>query len=281
MLIDANGIELWVEDHGPTAPGPRKAPILLLSGSDATTLRWPAGLVDALRNAGHRAIAYDHRDCGASTKIDPDTPYRLDALAGDAVAVLDALGIDRAHVVGYSMGGAIAQVLALDAPDRVLTLTLASTTPGLGDERLPFAADWFVERMTERLFGAPPRTDDDRIEWIVDLYRLLAGTRYPFDEAAQRALARAELERCWYPESGHGVAVGASPSRLDDLARISARTLVVHGTADPVFALEHGQALAAGIPDARLVTIDKLGHEVPALFAAELADLVLTHLANL
>jgi pimeloyl-ACP methyl ester carboxylesterase len=277
MLMDVNGLELWVEDHPPSSAGPHEVPILLLSGSDATTLRWPPALIDALTGAGHRVVAFDPRDCGASTKIDPDTPYRLDALAADAIGVLDTLDIARAHVVGYSMGGAVAQVLALDAPERVATLTLVSTTPGLGDERLPFAADWFVERMTERLFAPPPRTTDERIAWIVDLYRLLAGTRHPFDEEGQRALAAAELERCWYPESGHGLAVGASPSRLDRLGEIGAPTLVIHGSADPVFAPEHGHALAAGIPDARLLTIDGLGHEVSA---RDLAGLLLAHVAH-
>ncbi len=277
-LVDVNGVELWVEDRTP-APE-HGAPILLLSGSDATTLRWPPALIAALAGAGHRVVAFDHRDCGASTKIDPDTPYRLDTLAADACGVLDALGIERAHVVGYSMGGAVAQVMALRSPERVLTLTLVSTTPGLGDERLPFAADWFIERMTERLFAPPPRTDKDRIAWIVDLYRLLAGTRHPFDEDGQRVIARAELERCWYPESGHGVAVGASPSRLDDLEQINAPTLVVHGTADPVFAIEHGRALADRIPGACLVTVDDLGHEVPGAFGAELAALIRSHVTR-
>ena len=131
--------------------------------------------------------------------------------------------------------------------------------------------------MTERLFAAPPRTTDERIAWIVDLYRLLAGTRHPFDEEGQRALAAAELERCWYPESGHGLAVGASPSRLDRLGEIGAPTLVIHGSADPVFAPAHGRALAAGILDARLVTIDGLGHEVSA---QDLASLLLAHVAH-
>jgi len=276
MLIAANGIELWVEQHG----DPDGVPIVLLSGSDATTLRWPASLVAPLAADGRRVITYDHRDSGASTKVDPDAPYRLDTLAADACALFDAMGIDAAHLVGYSMGGAVAQIVALDAPGRVRSLTLIATTPGSGDERLPFAADWFVERMAERLFAPPPRTHDDRVAWIVELYRLLAGSRVVFDEAGQRAIADAEIARSWYPESGHGVAVGSSPSRLDDLARITARTLVVHGTADPVYALGHAYALAEGISNARLVVIDGLGHEVPAGFGAELAALILEHIAT-
>jgi pimeloyl-ACP methyl ester carboxylesterase len=276
MVIEVNGVELWVEAHG----DPAGEPVLLLAGSDATTLRWPAPLLDALVASGRRVIAYDHRDSGGSTKTDPDEPYLLDDLAADAAALLDALGIERAHLVGYSMGGAVAQVLALDHPDRVVTLTLLSTTPGLGDERLPFAADWFVERMAERLFAPPPRDHEGRVAWIVELYRLLAGSRTPFDEAHQTALAEAELARAWYPESGHGIAAGASPSRLDRLGEITAPTLVVHGTADPVFALEHAHALHAGIPGARLELVEGLGHEVPAGYAADLAAIVLEHLGG-
>lgn len=273
-MIAVNGIELWVDEHG----DPAGEAVLLLSGSDATTLRWPASLLDALVAGGRRVITYDHRDSGGSTKIDPDAPYLLDDLAADAAGLLDALGIERAHLVGYSMGGAVAQVLALDHADRVATLTLVATTPGLGDDRLPFAADWFVERMAERLFAPPPRDDEARVAWIVDLYRLLAGPRHTFDESHQAALAAAELSRAWYPESGHGIAAGASPSRVDRLGEITAPTLVVHGTADPVFALEHAHALHAGIPGARLELIEGLGHEVPAAFGADLAALVLDHL---
>jgi pimeloyl-ACP methyl ester carboxylesterase len=276
MLIASNGIDLWVEEQGP----PDGPALLLVAGSDATTLRWPGSLVEPLVAAGFRTVAYDHRDCGASTKIDPDRPYRLDAMAGDAIGVLDALGVERAHVVGYSMGGAIAQLLALDHPGRVASLVLVASTPGLGDERLSFASEWFVDQMAERLFAAPPRTHDERVGWIVDLYRMLAGPRYPFDDAAQRALAEAELARCWYPESGHGVAVGSSPSRLDVLARITAPTLVVHGSADPVFPIDHAQALATAIPHARLVVVDGLGHEVPAAFGSSLAELVLGHVGG-
>lgn len=277
MLIAVNGVELWVERHA--AGGANGTPVLLLAGSDATTLRWPAAFIDALVAAGHPVDAYDHRDSGASTKVDPDTPYALADLATDAVALLDALGVAEAHLVGYSMGGAVAQVVALDHPERVASLTLVASTPGLGDERLPFAADWFVERMAERLWNPPPRTDPERVAWIVDLYRMLAGLRYPFDEDAQRALAAAELARGWCPESGHGIAAGAAPSRLDRLREIGVPTLVVHGTADPVFALAHGEALAAGIPGARFEVVDELGHEVPAPFGAELATMVLAHLA--
>jgi pimeloyl-ACP methyl ester carboxylesterase len=270
-LVPTNGVELWIEEDGDAA-----APVvLLLGGADSSALRWPAGFVAALVDAGRRVVRVEHRDSGCSTKIDPDAPYRLEDLALDTVGVLDALGVDAADVVGYSMGGAVAQLLALDHAPRVRALVLLATTPGMGDDRLPFAADWFVERMSERLFAPPPRTDADRVAWTVDLYRLLAGERYPFDEAGQRDLAEAELARCWYPESGHGVASTASPSRLDRLDAVAAPTVVVHGSHDPVYTLAHGEALAAGIPGATLVVVEGLGHEVPAAFSADLAALVL------
>ena len=271
QLVTTNGIELWVEDDGDAAD----PVVLLLGGADASALRWPEACVATLVAAGRRVIRVEHRDSGLSTKIDADELYGLDELALDTAGALDALGIDAVDIVGYSMGGAVAQVLALDHPERVRTLTLVATTPGAGDERLPPPADWFVDRMGERLFAPPPRSDDERIAWTVELYRLLAGERYPFDEDAQRAIAAAELARVWYPESGHGIAATASPSRLERLDAIAAPTTVVHGTHDPVYALEHGDALARGIPDATLVVIDGLGHEVPAAFAAELAALVL------
>jgi pimeloyl-ACP methyl ester carboxylesterase len=273
---DVGDLRLWVEDDGdPGAPA-----VLLLNGSDATVLRWPAALITTLVDAGYRVVRFDTRDCGLSTKIDPDDPYRLEDLAADALGVLDAVGVDRAHVVGYSMGGAVAQVLALDHPDRVRTLTLIAATPGAGDDRLPDPEEWFVHRMAERLFEPPPRDADGRAAWVVDLYRLLAGDRYPFDETTQRTLAEAEVARSWYPESGHGIAVNASPSRLDRLGTISAPTLVVHGTRDPVYAIEHGEALAAAIPAAQLVRVEGLGHEVPAAFAPELADRLLALFAQ-
>jgi pimeloyl-ACP methyl ester carboxylesterase len=168
---------------------------MLLSGSDASVLRWPHELVDALVAAGCRVVRFDTRDCGLSTKIGPDQPYRLADLAADALGVLDALGIDRAHVVGYSMGAAVAQLLALDHADRVRTLALVAGTPGASDDRLPEPDEWFVHRMAERLFEPPPREPDAQAAWLVDLYRLLAGTRYRFDEDAQRALAEAEVAR--------------------------------------------------------------------------------------
>jgi pimeloyl-ACP methyl ester carboxylesterase len=280
-LVPANGIELWAEIDGPrTDPGGDTPVIVLLGGADATALRWPAELVHALVDAGHLVVRLEHRDSGRSTKIDADEPYRLEDLAADVAGALGALGIAEADVVGYSMGGAVAQVLALRHPPLVRSLVLVATTPGAGDERLPGPDDDFVGQMANRLFSPPPRTREERIHWTVGLYRMLAGTRYEFDEIGQRELAAAELDLGWYPESGHGVAATASPSRLDRLAEITVPTLVVHGDRDVVYAVEHARALEAGMPAATMVVVEGLGHEVPAAFASELASLVLRHVTR-
>jgi pimeloyl-ACP methyl ester carboxylesterase len=279
-LVPTNGIELWVEDDVARGADPAtgdRSVIVLLGGADATALRWPPALVDALAAGGHRVLRVEHRDSGRSTKIDPDRPYRLEDLADDVAGVLAALDAGPAHVLGYSMGGAVAQVLALQQPGLVRSLVLVATTPGAGDDRLPAPDDEFVAQMAERLFAPPPRSRTERIEWTVDLYRLLAGVRYPFDEEAQRELAAAELDIVWYPESGHGVAANASPSRLDRLDEIRAPTLVVHGDRDVVYAIQHAESLAAGIAEAELVVVEGLGHELPPAFGTELASLVLRH----
>jgi pimeloyl-ACP methyl ester carboxylesterase len=224
-------------------------------------------------------VRYDHRDSGLSTKVPADVGYTLADLADDACAVMDEHGILRAHVIGRSMGGMVGQVMALDHADRVATLTLLCSSPGLGDESLPSAADWLVDQMAERLFAPPPADDAERVAWIVEVDEMFAGSRYPVTTAERIRTAAVEVERCWYPESGHGPAVNSSPSRLGRLAGISVPTLVVHGTADPVFPVEHAVALADGIPDAGLWLVEGLGHEVPDGLVPELLDRIREHLA--
>ncbi|MCP4846096.1 MAG: alpha/beta fold hydrolase [Actinomycetia bacterium] len=269
-------VELYVEAFGPVDG----EPVLLLSGADAQCTRWTPALVDPLVDAGHRVVRFDTRDCGLSSKLSSDDGYTLDDLATDACRVLDGEGIEAAHLVGRSMGGMVAQVVALEHPERARSLTLLCSTPGLGDERLPPPDDRLVDQMTERLFAPPPVDHVEKVAWLVELDRLFVGTRYPFDETAATLVADADVTRCWFPETGHGPAVNSSPSRLDHLGDIGVRTLVVHGTVDPVFPVEHGIALAEGIPGADLWLVEGLGHEVPDACLAELLPKVLAHLAG-
>jgi len=269
-------VELYVEAFGPVDG----EPVLLLSGADAQCTRWTPALVDPLVDAGHRVVRFDTRDCGLSSKLSSDDGYTLDDLATDACRVLDGEGIEAAHLVGRSMGGMVAQVVALEHPERARSLTLLCSTPGLGDERLPPPDDRLVDQMTERLFAPPPVDHVEKVAWLVELDRLFVGTRYPFDETAATLVADADVTRCWFPETGHGPAVNSSPSRLDRLGDIGVRTLVVHGTVDPVFPVEHGIALAEGIPGADLWLVEGLGHEAPDACLAELLPKVLAHLAG-
>ncbi|MBJ31937.1 MAG: alpha/beta hydrolase [Acidimicrobiaceae bacterium] len=247
-------------------------PVLLVSGADSHCTRWTPTLVEPLVARGHRVVRYDHRDSGLSTKVPADQPYTLDDLVDDALVVLETHGVERAHVVGRSMGGMVGQLLALDHAERVATLTLVASTPGLGDERLPPAEDDLLEWMTERLFTGPPTDPADRVAWIVELDEMFAGSRHPEPTEHRIRVAVAEVERGWYPESGHGSAVVSSPSRLDRLASLGVPTLVVHGTTDPVFPVEHGLALADGIPGADLWLVEELGHELPDGMIPDLLD---------
>ena len=273
------GVQIHSEVFEPVSGAPEAGAVLLVSGADSHCTRWTSAFIQPLLDLGHRVVRYDHRDSGLSTKVPADVGYTLADLADDACAVMDEHGIVRAHVIGRSMGGMVGQVMALDHADRVATLTLLGSSPGLGDESLPSAADWLVDQMAERLFAPPAVSHTERVAWIVELDEMFAGDRYPITTAERIRTASAEVERCWYPESGHGPAVNSSPSRLGRLAGISVPTLVVHGTADPVFPVEHAVALADGIPDAGLWLVEGLGHEVPDGLVPELLDRVREHLA--
>ena len=276
----SSGVQIHSEVFQPASGATEGDAVLLVSGADSHCTRWTSAFIQPLLDLGHRVVRYDHRDSGLSTKVPADVGYTLADLADDACAVMDEHGIARAHVVGRSMGGMVGQVMALDHADRVVTLTLLCSSPGLGDESLPSAADWLVDRMAERLFAPPPAGQAERVAWIVELDEMFAGTRYPVTTAERIRTAVAEVERCWYPESGHGPAVNSSPSLLGRLAAIAVPTLVVHGTADPVFPVEHALALADGIGNSGLWLVEGLGHEVPDGLVPALLERIREHLAG-
>lgn len=269
-LLRVGTVDLWVD-----VCGEGRDTVVLVAGADSPGFRWDPGFVDRLVAEGFRVVRFDHRDCGRSSWLGTDAGYLLADLAADLVGLLDRLEVDAAHLVGRSMGGMIAQVMAMEHARRVRSLTLVGSTPGAGDERLPGPVDAFVEAMMHRLYAGPPTTTRERVGWIAELDRLMAGDAFPHDDGAARRLAAAELATGWQPSSGHGVAVHGSPSRLDRLGEIAVPTLVVHGTADPVFPIEHGRALAGGIGGAVLFEVDRLGHETPpAMLDALLPGLV-------
>ncbi|MEL0139210.1 MAG: alpha/beta hydrolase [Acidimicrobiaceae bacterium] len=268
-------VDLWVD-----VAGDGHDTVVLLAGADTPGFHWSPSFVDALVGAGFRVVRFDHRDCGRSSWLGSEAGYLLDDLAADLIGLLDLLAVDTAHLVGRSMGGMVAQVAALYHPERVRSLTLLGSTAGPGDELLPGPDDEFVDAMMHRLYAGPPPDRRALAGWLAELAELLAGDAYPFDADSARRLAAAELATGWQPESGHGVAVHASPSRLDRLSEIRQPTLVVHGTADPVFPIEHGRALATGIDGAVLLEVDRLGHETPAPMLDEFVPVLIEHLRS-
>jgi pimeloyl-ACP methyl ester carboxylesterase len=258
-LIEANGVELCTEPFG----DPADPPILLVMGIGASMLWWEEGFCGMLADGGRFVIRYDHRDTGRSVTYEPGRPgYTGADLTVDAAGILDAYGIPDAHLVGVSAGGGMAQELAVESPDRIRSLVLISTTPALPVEReLPPPTDEFGRFLATAEVDWSDATSV--IEYLVGYQGMLAGGRRPFDEAATRDLVRRDVERArnFAAAQNHDIVAADEVSRKP-LSSITAPTLVIHGTADPMFPPDHGEALADEIPHARLLTLEGAGHGV-------------------
>jgi pimeloyl-ACP methyl ester carboxylesterase len=245
--------------------GSRNDPaVLLIMGAMASMLWWPDGFCRRLAGAGRLVIRYDNRDTGRSTGYEPGTAtYTFDDMASDAVAVLDEHRVERAHVVGMSMGGGIAQLVALSHPERVASLTLISTTNfGDQDNDLPGPTAEYMRHAAA--FDDLDWSDTPAVaELLLRDARRLAGVRHPFDEAAARELIGRDLERAIDPArlANHG-ALGGGGGSGRELKELAAPLLVIHGTADPLIPYPHGVALAEAVPGATLVTVEGGGHEL-------------------
>ena len=257
-LIEANGVELCTEPFG----DPSDPPVLLIMGIGASMLWWDDGFCRMLAGGGRFVIRYDHRDTGRSVTYDAGRPgYTGSDLVDDAAGVLDAYGVSSAHIVGASAGAAFAQLLALDHPDRVRSLVLISSSPVLpiGRGLPPPTAEFgrFVSSATIDWSDA-----GSVIDYLAGYSRVLAGRR-PFDEAAARDLARRDIERARdFSAAQNHEAIPDADRQRPLLAQIAAPTLVVHGTADPMFPIEHGEALAEEILGATMLTLQGAGHGV-------------------
>ena len=274
-LIEANGVELCTEAFG----DPRDPPILLIMGIGASMLWWEKGFCRMLADGGRFLIRYDHRDTGRSITYEPGRPeYTGDDLVADATGVLDAYEIPAAHLVGVSAGGAFAQLLALDHPDRVLSLVLISTSPALpvGRELPPPTEEFGRFVSTSTVDWSDP---DSVIDYQVDYSRVLGGAR-PFDEGAVRDLVRRDIERARdFASLQNHDAIPDGDRGHQPLSSIAAPTLIVHGTADPMFPVEHGEALAEEIPGARLLALEGAGHGVNRADWETIARAILEHTA--
>lgn len=258
-MIEANGVELCAESFGDSVD----SPILLVMGLGGSMLWWEEGFCRMLADGGRFVIRYDHRDTGRSVSYEPGRPgYRGADLVADAAGVLDASGIPAAHVVGVSAGGAFAQLLALGFPERVRLLTLVSTSFAVSSDRAlpPPTAEFGRFVTTAEVDWSDP---ESVIEYLVRYSRMLAGEERPFDEATFRALASRDVRRAsdFRAAQNHDLLLDEGRSR-EPLSSISSPTLVIHGTADPMFPIEHGEALAEEIPDARMLRLEGAGHGV-------------------
>ncbi|WP_404383702.1 alpha/beta fold hydrolase [Knoellia locipacati] len=256
-MIRLDEVELCVQTVGE----PDHPAILLIHGAAASMVGWEDGLCERLASRGRFVIRYDQRDTGRSTVSTGGRPaYDMRDLADDALGILDVLGVERAHVVGRSMSGGTALILAVDHPDRVASVTFMSTTTG-GDD-LPGPSPAFL-----RAVEAPAPDVDDRaawVEWVVEVIRAYNGESPLFDEAHVRRHVELDMERSADPGAGanHFTIETRGPVR-GGFADVAVPALVVHGEVDPVFPLAHGRALRDAIPGARLVVLEGAGHELP------------------
>lgn len=263
-MVLANGVELCTQPFGE----PTDETVLLIMGAAASMLYWDAEFCQRLADEGRFVIRYDHRDTGRSTSYPAGAPpYALRDLVADAVGVLDAYGVSRAHVVGMSMGAAIGQLLALDHPERVMSLTLASSTPGgPGHEQpdLPPMSDVIAASFDEPAAEPDWSNRDAVIAYHVEAERLYTGAR-AFDEAGWRDLAARTFDRTTDMAASMTNHFMSDPGEAwrQRLGEIELPTLVLHGTDDPLLPFGHRVALAAEIPDARLVSMEQTGHEPP------------------
>jgi pimeloyl-ACP methyl ester carboxylesterase len=265
------GIKLWYECRSPA--GPAKGTVLLEMAQGGNALMWPPTFLNIFVEAGYQVIRYDHRGTGLSDWMETwnrGQPYTLADMAGDAVAVLDALQIDRAHVVGLSMGGMIAQELALAHPDRLASLTLMMTSGYIGDPDLPgLTTRYFLSALVTGLPLMKYRLAGGERNLIKETLAKTAlqvnGPELDLSELAEMVLYDLRKRRGINLRAAfqHHAAITMAGSRYEKLPSLDVPTLIIHGTADPLIPVEHGKKLAALIPNARALWLEGAGHVFP------------------
>ncbi|RWB33507.1 MULTISPECIES: alpha/beta hydrolase [unclassified Mesorhizobium] len=263
---------------------PAHPPMLLIMGAMASMLWWPEAFCRKLAGKGLFVIRYDNRDTGRSTKYAPgEPPYTFDDMADDAIRVLDSYGIAKAHVAGMSMGGMIAQLVALKHPSRIISLTAISTSPiGIDTSHLPGTTDAYMKHSAE---GAKVdwSNRDEVVDFIVKDAHAIAGTAHPFDEKLTRAFVEQDYDRSGglLSATNHFLLKSGEDRGGEDwrgrLHELKVPLLVIHGTADPIFPVEHGAALAEAVAGASLVRIEGGGHELHPDDWATIVDAIVTH----
>jgi pimeloyl-ACP methyl ester carboxylesterase len=253
----ANGVTLEYENFG----DPGAETVLLINGLGSQMTRWPAEFCALLVAQNLRAIRFDNRDVGKSTWLAADAEYRVEDMAADAMAVLDAVGAPKAHIVGMSMGGMIAQTVASDYPERTLSLTSIMSNTGNPDLPPATPAAWAVISQP----APDPKDREAFLAHAVENAVVIGSPDYPWPVGALRQRAIEELERAFNP-AGVGRQMGAirtSGDRRAKVASISAPTVVLHGAVDPLVPVEGGRDTAALIAGAELIEVPGMGHDMP------------------
>jgi pimeloyl-ACP methyl ester carboxylesterase len=277
----ANGIDIEYEEFG----DPKATPLLLVMGLGAQMISWDDAFCEQLAARGFRVIRFDNRDSGLSTRMeaagppdlasalngDPRPAYTLDDMAADAVGLLDALGIEAAHIVGASMGGFISQLIAINHPGRTLSVTSIMSGPSRNEGGVPPTPE-----AAAILFAKPPATREESIEMSLTGRRAWVGSSDPFDEAFERAKVMRSVQRAYYPV-GTGrqlLAVLAAEPRLERLHGVRVPTLVIHGQDDILVPIENGRMVAAAVPGARMLELEGMGHDLPRRVWPQVIDAV-------
>ncbi len=310
-VLQVNNIHIWYEEFGDK----NNEAILLIMGANANCKQWPQEFIDELVSRDFRVIRFDNRDVGKSTwfgkepiynkflKIFPSfllkiivnrifglvvdkkgkfkfnenssVKYDLSDMAKDAVSLMDSLNIEKAHIVGASMGGMITQIIALDYPERVKSITPIMTTPGIQNQSLSGPSQELLDAMQKSfILNLKGKIEDG----VVEIYKQLTGSRFPFDEHEFRTRMAPIVEHGNNPFALHGEAIGASPDRTNRLCEINVPTLVIHGTEDAILPLDHGIALAAGIKNSTRMIMDRVGHEIPEQLYSEIVNAIVENI---
>ncbi len=277
-------VNIWYESIEPDVAS--KGAVLLLTGISSDAIAWPPMFLDGLVDAGYQVIRYDHRGTGMSDWMeqwDSNYPYTLEDMANDGIAVLDALGIEEAHILGVSMGGMIAQQLILDHPDRALSLISIMSSGYIVDPGLPpISIDTATELIKESIKYGVLKSERNTIKMHIASRLILMGdSPYAIDvkTIAEQVLYNLRMRDGYNAQSSsqHNAAVYASGSRYDKLRTLEKPTLIIHGESDPFIPIEHGRMCADIIPNADALWIEGMGHDLPDKYIEVVIEKILMH----
>ena len=309
-LVKINNLHIWYEDFGDIS----NETVLLIMGANANCKQWDQQFIEQLVANDFHVVRFDNRDVGKSSWIgkepalskllkflpsiilkplvngifglavddegkfkfsDSSAKYNLSDMAKDAVSLMDHLRIEKAHIIGASMGGMITQIIALDYPEKVLSITPIMTSPGIQNKSLSGPTKELLEAMKKSfIFNLKGRIEDG----VVEIYRQLTGSRFPFNEKDFREKLKPVIEHGNNPFALHGAAVGASPDRSSRLHEINVPALIIHGTEDAILPLDHGIAVADGITDSKRMIMEGVGHEIPEEMLPEIINEIVANI---